>query len=958
MMDSTAARSSGGLMSTRLKLSLPTPLAVALRMASSDAGTAPERLSHRLAFVETVLRFLVAVQDGERALLQLPRPKEAEALIKRIDRPTLGLWAKAAQALARTLAEVPTRPLPPTGGGLLPSDTADRFLTAASTLIDVRNEVAHSASLAGLTPSKAQGILDDTRPAFVQLVQGLHSLCELMLVVATESRTGLTGDHFCRVSLHRGEHPEVHERVETGCLLPLYQPVLIAGDGAIIWLFPWMACSHDRGLHHVLLLHHCSAQEPFYDATDIGQAIPAHKTALAREKLPEDLPKAWFKKFPQSSLSPRFQPAAVALLARLLPVDRPPSIRNLRPIELLGRGGTGTVWLVEDPDRGCQRLALKILHPLLASRPEHTRRVAREHSILRDLQIPGVVRVEETFQHPDHGPCLLMEWVQGESLAVVVSQGPMPAHRAIGLVAGLLDTLAVVHKRGIIHRDIKPSNVLLRDGKPMLIDFGVAWADDDERLTVTADIVGTLAYAAPEQREGRRATAAADLYACGRLLEELLAGPARDKQRRMDGPLGPVIRRALQADPKERFRDAQEMGAALREAMNGGPPRCALDPGELLPGALRALEILDEVEPGLFVLRAATRTGEAAAVFAPGPEGSSQARFRRLIDEADPTLFRQHLRSRLQETEDGIPFVELWADNPLAAARALLTPTPRRRRGSGDGAQSQATPRTDPPPAPAPAPAADDKASADAPGSSKTAPAAKGDMSSSDMVAIGLGALAMGALAGHALTNVARKPAGSRTAPPTDGAAQPAQPNAARPPRRGSGKAPGLFGALVGALLKSGAEKVHPAAKTRHERVHHAALLLLALEANVGELELTTADWKRAWSMWMGGLVVLFERSPGPHAYAQPLLQEDPNWPAFLAAGQELSRVAEPPHPDDPRIRGLQIALAEAFRRSGSRQPTGKPRSCAVLRQKDGGVQIRREPANTGWQIVSLLDPE
>jgi serine/threonine protein kinase len=174
-----------------------------------------------------------------------------------------------------------------------------------------------------------------------------------------------------------------------------------------------------------------------------------------------------------------------------------------RVIERLGTGGMATVWLAEDERLG-RRVALKRLH--LGFAPDVEERFKREAKLGASLTHPNVVGVYDVVNHQDE-VVLVMEYVDGQTLAEVLSAGAMDRDRAIALLRPLALALDHAHKQGVVHRDVKPANVLVRkDGTVKLADLGIATGVESTSLTATGTALGSAAYMAPEQFEGRRAT--------------------------------------------------------------------------------------------------------------------------------------------------------------------------------------------------------------------------------------------------------------------------------------------------------------------------------------------------------------------------------------------------------------------------------------------------------------------
>jgi eukaryotic-like serine/threonine-protein kinase len=194
----------------------------------------------------------------------------------------------------------------------------------------------------------------------------------------------------------------------------------------------------------------------------------------------------------------------------------------------LGHGAMATVDLVQDVELD-RPVALKRLAENLARDEDLRRRFLREARLAARLAHPNVVRVFDVGE--DGGrPFIAMEYVEGETLAELVARrGALPPAETAALGVQACAGLAAAHAAGLVHRDVKPQNLLLgADGLLKLGDFGIAVGHDGTRLTVAGTVLGTVGYLAPEQARGEQVTAAADIYAVGAVLYELLTGePAR-----------------------------------------------------------------------------------------------------------------------------------------------------------------------------------------------------------------------------------------------------------------------------------------------------------------------------------------------------------------------------------------------------------------------------------------------
>jgi eukaryotic-like serine/threonine-protein kinase len=194
----------------------------------------------------------------------------------------------------------------------------------------------------------------------------------------------------------------------------------------------------------------------------------------------------------------------------------------------LGHGAMATVDLAHDVELD-RPVAVKRLAENLARDEDLRRRFVREARLAARLAHPNVVRVFDVGE--DEGrPFIAMEYVEGETLAELVARrGPLPPAAAATLGMQMCAGLAAAHDAGLVHRDVKPQNLLLgTDGVLKLGDFGIAVGHEGTRLTLVGTVLGTVGYLAPEQARGDQVTAAADIYAVGAVLYELLTGePSR-----------------------------------------------------------------------------------------------------------------------------------------------------------------------------------------------------------------------------------------------------------------------------------------------------------------------------------------------------------------------------------------------------------------------------------------------
>jgi serine/threonine-protein kinase len=232
---------------------------------------------------------------------------------------------------------------------------------------------------------------------------------------------------------------------------------------------------------------------------------------------------------------------------------------------VIGGGGMATVRAAWDT-RLHRHVAVKTLHAHLAADDAMRGRFEDEGRMSARLAHPNVVQVYDSGE-ADGVPYLVMELVDGPTLAHRIAAGPIPPEEARDIALGIAHALAVAHDQGIVHRDIKPANVLLVDGVAKVADFGIARAVEGLDRDTTTVILGTPTYVAPEYLAGEPATPRSDVYAAGVVLAEMLTGVRRRDGDGgvavLPGPLGDVVARATSADPNHRPPDGAALVASL-----------------------------------------------------------------------------------------------------------------------------------------------------------------------------------------------------------------------------------------------------------------------------------------------------------------------------------------------------------------------------------------------------------
>ncbi|WP_030913762.1 serine/threonine-protein kinase [Streptosporangium amethystogenes] len=258
-----------------------------------------------------------------------------------------------------------------------------------------------------------------------------------------------------------------------------------------------------------------------------------------------------------------------------------------RLLSRLGAGGFGEVHLALDPEG--RTVAVKILHPHVAADATALTRLAREVETMRLVRGPHVAEVLDASLDGAR-PYLVTRYVQGRPLSEVVgADGPVVGDDLVRLARGLAEAMAAVHAAGVVHRDLKPANVILTDGEPVVIDFGIACALDSPSVTASGAVLGTPGYLAPEVLEGTGSGSEADVFAFGATLAYASTarhpygtGPASAIGYRVvhhppdlegvPGWLEPLLRECLLRDPAAR-PDAGTLPVRLGAAPVVGPPR-------------------------------------------------------------------------------------------------------------------------------------------------------------------------------------------------------------------------------------------------------------------------------------------------------------------------------------------------------------------------------------------------
>ncbi len=272
----------------------------------------------------------------------------------------------------------------------------------------------------------------------------------------------------------------------------------------------------------------------------------------------------------------------------------------------LGAGGMGEVFRGLDTRLG-RPVAIKFAYRHFNDRFE------REAKAISALNHPHICTLYDVGATPSGSSYLVMELVEGDTLAARLGKGALPMQEVLKFGAEIADALALAHGKGITHRDLKPGNIMISRNGIKVLDFGLARSADDETLTLANAVPGTPAYMAPEQRQGRACDARTDIYALGLILAEMATGK-RQTTEGLTGNFAHIVELCLALDPKDRWHSAGDVGLQL--AWAGESPPAASRASSRTPWIVAALACAAAVGAGLFLWFKPTAPGaERAASF-------------------------------------------------------------------------------------------------------------------------------------------------------------------------------------------------------------------------------------------------------------------------------------------------------------------------------------------------------
>ncbi len=243
-------------------------------------------------------------------------------------------------------------------------------------------------------------------------------------------------------------------------------------------------------------------------------------------------------------------------------------------------GGMGVVYKALDVNLDVE-VAIKRIRPEFAANEDLLSRFEREAKTQVRLRHANLVQVRD-YAIDEIGPYIVMDWIEGQSLAQLVKDGPIEWKKAARIVGKCAMALHVAHEAGIIHRDIKPANILLNaSGEPFVTDFGLVRIEAEHSTTgetVTGALLGTVDFMAPEQLEDpRKASFQSDIWSLGATLYRITTGRSVRGMREslIPTPIRDVVLRAMEENPGDRFSSMKKLSSAIRDELNNQPRRAS-----------------------------------------------------------------------------------------------------------------------------------------------------------------------------------------------------------------------------------------------------------------------------------------------------------------------------------------------------------------------------------------------
>jgi tetratricopeptide (TPR) repeat protein len=359
--------------------------------------------------------------------------------------------------------------------------------------------------------------------------------------------------------------------------------------------------------------------------------------------------------------------------------SKPTRIGAYDIVDVIGRGGMGTVFRGNDPRIG-RAVAIKVL-TAAAEDPDLLIRFYREAKYTGSLHHQNIVTVYE-LGHQDGVPYLVMEYLEGVTLEAMIATGrPMPVAEKLGIILQVCSGLTYAHKHSLVHRDIKPANIMiLPDGTAKIVDFGIALLGGS-RLTRTGHVVGSLNYMSPEQLSGNvEVDVRTDVYSTGVVLFQMLTGvlpfdggsTAATLRKIVQDPPPPlgkylqdcpeelegILHKALVKDREERYASPEDFALDLARVHHHYLTRTVGDTLQQAAEALRRKDFGAARQQVLLVLRGAPHNVEASELLKQIKQGQEQAQHEQQMltwqMKAEEAFRKNHLDEALQHVEHGM----------------------------------------------------------------------------------------------------------------------------------------------------------------------------------------------------------------------------------------------------------------------------------------------------------------
>lgn len=372
-------------------------------------------------------------------------------------------------------------------------------------------------------------------------------------------------------------------------------------------------------------------------------------------------------------------------------------------LELLGEGGMGAVY--KAADREVDRIvALKVIRPEMASNPEILARFKQELLLSSQVTHRNVIRIYDLGEAQGL-KFITMEYLEGENLYQILKQrGKLEIAEAVDVMEQVASGLATAHGEGIIHRDLKPANIMRdKNGRVVVMDFGLARTFSGDGMTQTGAMLGTLDYMSPEQAQGMDVKASSDIFTVGLILYELLAGvtpfhaesaiasllkrtqqravPLADVDRNIPGALSNIVAKCLEKDPANRYKNAGELDADLRawQGRSGGK-KVSASSGRLRMNRIRELSWPRFAVTGVLIAAIAagiawyvTRRQAAAKLLTHAPVSVLVGDF---ANHTGDSVLDDTLEPMLGVALEGASFINAYSrGDARKAARKLPNPT-------------------------------------------------------------------------------------------------------------------------------------------------------------------------------------------------------------------------------------------------------------------------------------------